>query len=116
MLKRVRDKEVEEFEISMERFFDKVISRAEFNQYVKDAAKELEDFLNRESSLSNESKLMFLSKFIFSALIDADRANSRMFDSNLTFETTPDSRKLFENYYKKLQLKLHELQNKSHLT
>ncbi|MDI3312515.1 MAG: CRISPR-associated endonuclease Cas3'', partial [Thermoanaerobacterium sp.] len=81
-LNRVRDKDLAEFEIAKQNFFEKVMSETDFYDYVDKAAAELKNFLTKEYSKSYEEKLMFLTKFIFSALIDADRTNTRLFEEN----------------------------------
>ncbi|WP_195572562.1 CRISPR-associated helicase Cas3' [Paenibacillus sp. 1001270B_150601_E10] len=107
-LKRVRDKVkgLEEYEHSKEAFFNKVMCEQEFHDYVDQAALELETFLTVPSSGSIEMKLMFLTKVIFSMLIDADRTNTRMFEENKPHESAIDTMKLFDTYYKRLTAKV----------
>ena len=45
---------------------------------------------------------MFLTKFIFSALIDGDRTNTRLFEEKKTDELENDSEELFNVYYARL--------------
>ncbi len=52
----------------------------DFHEYVDKATVELESFLLKESPENAEKQLMFLTKFIFSTLIDADRTNTRLFE------------------------------------
>ncbi|RED75762.1 CRISPR-associated Cas3 family helicase [Cohnella phaseoli] len=101
-LRRVRDKELCEFEEAKGRFFEEVMGEAEFRQYVSKAVEELEAYLTRSSSESNESKLMFLAKYVFSALIDADRSNTRAFEEDQSPEPEEDRKALFSAYYDKL--------------
>lgn len=101
-LNRVREKHLEEFEISKQAFFKHVISEKEFGEYVSKAAAELEVYLGKCASESIESKLMFLAKLIFSTLIDADRTNTRLFEENKTIELQQNRKVLFESYYVKL--------------
>lgn len=105
-LKRVRDKELIEFEKTKEDFFKHVINENDFFEYVERAAVELEDFLLKDTSESNEKKIMFLTKFIFSALIDADRTNTRLFEENKTNETDVNHDELFASYYERLLTKI----------
>lgn len=105
-LKRVRDDEPDEYESTAPRFFECVMSETDFRQYVDCATEELRVYLDRESSASSEMKLMFLTKFIFSALIDADRTNTRLFEENKTIEPELDHAKLFANYYEELMLEI----------
>lgn len=111
-LRRVRDKVLNstgEYERAKERFFEWVMPRQDFRRYVDEAARELETYLARPSSETLESKLMFLTKYVFSALIDADRTNTREFEcdrqANKALETGA-RKELFEQYYSKLMTKL----------
>lgn len=107
-LKRVRDKELNEFESAKQNFYENVMNEAEFYDYVEKAAEEVEQFLAKETSEHNEQKLMFLTKFVFSALIDADRTNTRLFEENTINKTekTIDYQKLFDTYYQRLMTKM----------
>lgn len=105
-LRRVRDKKLEEFDYTKEYFFNNVINETDFIEYVNQAASELENFLSKDASGSIEKKIMFLTKFIFSALIDADRTNTRLFEENKTNEIS-NNEELFDIYYEKLMTKIH---------
>ncbi|BCJ87096.1 CRISPR-associated helicase Cas3' [Effusibacillus dendaii] len=111
-LRRVQKNEFElkEFDRSKQCFFDHVMSEAEFQQYVSKAVDELEAYLMKPYSGNSESKLMFLTKFIFSALIDADRTNTRLFEENKTVEPEPSRKELFDAYYEKLMEKIDSYQ------
>jgi len=109
-LNRVRDRTLEEYDRARQCFFDEIISEAEFRHYVSQAAVELEDFLDQPFVDSSESKLMFLTKFIFSALIDADRTNTRLFEENRSDEPEQNRKELFDAYYGKLMDKIHSFQ------
>lgn len=107
-LKRVRDKEINEFEKSIKRFFQNVIDENSFIVYVEKAASELENYLKKEPEKSNEQKIMFLTKFIFSALIDGDRTNTRLFEENKTYEIDKKNGDLFQTYYQRLLTKIED--------
>jgi len=110
-LRRVRDKEdLPEFDESVRLFFEHVMSEEEFRSYVTRAAEDLERFLLKPSSEPDESKLMFLTKFIFSALIDADRTNTRLFEENRKADRAVDHEVLFAAYYKRLMAKIDSFQ------
>ncbi|WP_431809437.1 CRISPR-associated helicase Cas3' [Brevibacillus agri] len=111
-LHRVRDKTLKEYDKSIQRFFDEVISEQAFHHYVLRAIAELEAYLNKPSVENSESKLMFLTKFVFSALIDADRTNTRLFEENKHEESTPCRQDLFHTYYERLMKKLQFYQEK----
>jgi CRISPR-associated endonuclease/helicase Cas3 len=110
-LHRVRDKELDEFERAQQNLFEHVMSEVEFNHYVDQAAVELEAYLAIESSENSENKLMFLTKFIFSALIDADRTNTRLFEENKTAEPEQNIGELFDEYYERLLTKIHSFKD-----
>lgn len=110
-LHRVRDKLLPEYDRSIQCFFEKVLSETEFQQYVFRAIDELEAYLGKPSAESSESKLMFLTKFIFSALIDADRTNTRLFEENKSGEPDQFRKDLFDTYYERLMEKLSSYQD-----
>lgn len=100
-LYRVRDKEISEFDLSKDCFFRYVMSEEEFNEYVNIALIELKTFMDR-----TPTQTMFLTKYIFSALIDADRTNTREFEDNRAGEEPLHHHSLFQSYYSKLMDKL----------
>jgi len=107
-LKRVqktRD-ELKEFDKTVQCLFDYVISEAEFQQYVSRALAELDAFLMKPFAGNNEGQLMFLTKFVFSALIDADRTNTRLFEENQVIEPEKNRKELFDIYYEKIMAKM----------
>ncbi|CAG7629147.1 hypothetical protein PAESOLCIP111_03074 [Paenibacillus solanacearum] len=108
-LQRVRDKkcpELDDFESIRQAFFGNVMSEEEFHDYVEKAAAELERFLMKPTPVNSEAKLMFLTKFVFSALIDADRTNTRIFEANRPDEPAHNNRELFNACYVKLMNKI----------
>ncbi|WP_040205280.1 CRISPR-associated helicase/endonuclease Cas3 [Neobacillus jeddahensis] len=107
-LRRVRDKELPEFNRSRKSFFDHVMSEEDFHVYVEKAANELEEFLAKERQENNEKQIMFLTKYIFSSLIDADRTNTRLFEENNTEEIIFDHQELFETHYSRLMAKIND--------
>ncbi|MCY9511328.1 CRISPR-associated helicase Cas3' [Paenibacillus larvae] len=104
-LKRVRDTQLDEYELTKETFFHQVISEREFQDYADQAAAELEQFLSKEPTVSFEVKCLFLTKFVFSALIDADRTNTRLFEAK-KIEETANVEELFHVYYTRLMSKI----------
>lgn len=108
-LLRVRDKkakELEGFEEIKHLFYQEVISSEEFKQYIMNATTELEAYLSKDSSDSLENKLLFLSKYLFSTLIDADRTNTRLYEENSGGEEEVNHSELFETYYKRVLKKI----------
>ncbi|WP_018663045.1 CRISPR-associated helicase/endonuclease Cas3 [Heyndrickxia acidiproducens] len=112
-LKRVQDKELEEFEKTKVNFFKHVMSQSDFLDYVNQAEEELKAFLMIDPTKNLAHKLMFLTKFIFSALIDADRTNTRLFEENKLEDASCDTETLFNLYYDRLMLKINSFKEKS---
>lgn len=109
-LQRVTKQEgIFDFEKSVALLFEDVISEQEFKEYIARAANELKDYLNVPSAFTREQKCMFLTKFVFSALIDADRTDTRRFEENLTaeMEASPAHSELFQDYYDKLMQEIY---------
>ncbi|MEK4149492.1 CRISPR-associated helicase Cas3' [Robertmurraya sp. FSL W8-0741] len=109
-LLRVSEKKLAEFETSKESFFTYVMSEPDFIDYVEQAAEELKAFMKKEPSKSSEYKYMFLTKMIFSALIDADRTNTRLFEENKPFDPQENHDLLFQTYYDRLMSKIESFQ------
>ncbi|WP_219375122.1 CRISPR-associated helicase Cas3' [Bacillus mycoides] len=105
-LNRVRDKKLSGFDVTQQFFFKHVMSERDFHEYVDKATEELESFLRKESPENTEKQLMFLTKFIFSTLIDADRTNTRLFEEEKSVESVLKSGELFEIYYERLMSKI----------
>ncbi|PER38991.1 CRISPR-associated helicase/endonuclease Cas3 [Bacillus thuringiensis] len=105
-LNRVRDKKLSGFDVTQQFFFKHVMSERVFHEYVDKATEELESFLRKESPENTEKQLMFLTKFIFSTLIDADRTNTRLFEEEKSVESVLKSGELFEIYYERLMSKI----------
>ena len=79
-LRRVEMKTLEEYELCKYRFFDEVMSESDLNRYVESAHLEMLEYFKRIGQ--NTSVCTFLTKFIFSVLLDADRTNTRQFETN----------------------------------
>lgn len=111
-LKRVRDKKLVEYETAKQYFFEHIMNESDFQDYIDQAALELKKFLEKEPPENFEKQIMFLTKFIFSALIDADRTNTRLFEEDkLDIFVNPEA--LFDNYYGLLMDKIHFFQQQS---
>lgn len=106
-LKRVQNKNLEEFGQTKKLFFKQVISEEAFYEYVDKAAQELEQYLTQESPKNWGRHLMFLTKFIFSSLIDADRTNTRLFEDDKRNDSVESRQYLFDIYYERLMKKIH---------
>lgn len=111
-LNRVGNEKLEGYEEAVGHFFAKVMGKEQFAHYVDQAAKELEAYIAKEPAVSIEHKSMLLTKFVFSALIDADRTNTRLFEDNKREEELIDSKVLFDEYYGKLMDEIGSLQKK----
>ncbi len=77
-LQRVELKVLDEYEVCKNRFFDEVISEVDFKNYVESASQQLMSYLERVGQTLVNST--FLTKLVFSILIDADRTNTRQFE------------------------------------
>lgn len=113
-LRRVRDKDdIVDYDLSVPLFFEQVMNKQDFQQYAEEAVQELCQFLDTPSSFSTEAKYMFLTKFVFSALIDADRTNTRRFEDKIADEEeeAPPAAELFHSYYGKLMAEIQSLAN-----
>lgn len=109
-LNRVRDRQISDFEEMKQLFFNNVMNETEFNAYVRKAKNELINFLEKENDKDYARRIMYLTKFIFSTLIDADRTNSRQFEENNYAEINGHNSNLFSIYYEKLMNKLNSFQ------
>ena len=110
-LRRVHEKELSEFELLVQRFFTTVMDQGQFRAYVNAATEELKKYLSA-SETGLTIRLFFLSKFVFGALIDADRTNTRLFEEGYSLEEL-DVGDLFGAYYLKLMDKLNSFQNRA---
>lgn len=76
--------EIDDLKVMRARFFNEVMSAQAFSLYVKSALEEYEALKLHK----NEKEIMqlnfFLTKYLFSALIDADRTNARCFEEKTT--------------------------------
>ncbi|MFZ7131148.1 MAG: CRISPR-associated helicase Cas3' [Eubacteriales bacterium] len=106
-LNRVRDKQLDEFDLAKTSFFMYVISEEELSNYIDIAALELKKAI--ETDINNyEKQVMFLTKYVFSSLIDADRTNTRLFEENKQNEQNElrNIDALFNKYYEKIMIKV----------
>lgn len=110
-LQRVREKVIEEFSLSKKQFFSEVMSEKEFNQYIDLAASELESYIAKDPTKNIEEKAMFLTKFVFSCLIDADRTNTRLFEENKKNEIPNRNQELFHQYDESLERKINSFKD-----
>lgn len=104
-LKRVQKNDLEEYSRTKAMLFQSVISEVDFADYVEKATAELRNFLEKDKSKTTEQKCMFLTKYIFSALIDADRTNTRLFEEDMPYSPPEGRKQLFKSYYEKLMKK-----------
>lgn len=111
-LNRVKVKPIEYYADAKDYFFTEVMLPNEFQEYVSKAIKELANFIGKKNNddffaaVPLEQPLFFLTKIIFSILIDADRTNTRLFEENKKVEETINIDLLFQKYYEKLQEKI----------
>ncbi|MDY7044782.1 CRISPR-associated helicase Cas3' [Virgibacillus sp. M23] len=111
-LRRVCQKTfTENFEQVKQSFFAKVISKPNFQDYMNYAVEELKAYITKGNNEDLEKHLMFLTKFVFSTLIDADRTNTRRFEENTAYEKPINYKQLFTTYYEKLLKKIDSFRN-----
>ncbi|MDQ0496638.1 CRISPR-associated helicase Cas3' [Paenibacillus brasilensis] len=115
-LDRVRDRELEGFDHAVSLFYEQVMEKSAFFRYVNQAGTELAHYMKREDKTDIELKMMFLSKFVFSALIDADRTNTRCFEENnakneKNSNAPMNRQQLFQTYYERLMERINDLQS-----
>lgn len=115
-LDRVRDRELEGFDHAVSLFYEQVMEESAFFHYVNQAVAELADYMKRDDNPDVELKMMFLTKFVFSALIDADRTNTRCFEeislkNEKNSNETINRQQLFQTYYERLMEHINDLQS-----
>ncbi|MFB4212495.1 CRISPR-associated helicase Cas3' [Shouchella sp. JSM 1781072] len=106
-LRRITKKEIPQFKEVEEQFFTEVIPRQAFQEYVGKAVEELKQF-----GKLNGRVQFFLSKFIFSCVVDADRTNTRDFEAGVSSSTSSGNQVKFANYYSVLIDYLERLKEK----
>lgn len=114
-LNRVREKVLPEFQKTTDLFFTEVMSEAELHDYVDKASKELEKYIMKEDPINSEKQAMFLTKFVFSALVDADRTNTRLFEENKESDQKSQqaTEELFLSFYERLKVKIESFENQN---
>lgn len=117
-LKRVKGKDIMDFSSSVEHFFETIIDETSFKLYVAKAVAELDEYIKKLTPDNFLMEMMFLTKYIFSCLIDADRTNSMMFEENIEKSKlqSKNNNILFSNYYDKLLKQLKAFQEKGATT
>lgn len=107
-LRRVHDTDLPEYDLAVERFFQDTMSEEELIRYIQAAVNELEQFWDRTPAQS-----FFVTKYIFSCLIDADRTDTRCFEEQVEVAESNQHLQLFETYYRRLMNHLTKLKDKS---
>lgn len=88
------------------RFFAEIISQNELLNLIEAASKELTQLQNQEAP--NERDYFFIGQNIFSALIDADRTNTMLFELNQT-DFSQNNQQYLAGYRQKLNQKIIEM-------
>jgi len=99
------EKKLDAYELIQQAFTEEIMSYTELDAYVDKAVQELKNYV-QSSGEALAQKMFFLTKYIFSALIDADRTNTRDFESGVVQREVSDLNFRFERYYKLLMLEL----------
>lgn len=111
--KRKTPKKPIDFDVIEERFFSEVCTREELDAYVAQARKEFMAFFEtykKTTKQAVQAAVALLTKFIFSALLDADRTNSRLFDEDIEAQSTEPP---FTQFLQQLEERLIEMQKKA---
>lgn len=119
-LKRLIEKKTPEitegYDLAIEFLFENILTRKELNELVELAVNDVKNFIGKlkenEIPEKNEASIMFLTKAVFSTLIDADRTNTRQFVENDYLIEDYKSNELFSDYYVKLMSKIESFENK----
>ncbi|MPL98965.1 hypothetical protein SDC9_45177 [bioreactor metagenome] len=90
-------------------FYEKVMDEESFSNYVNKALVELSEYISQSEPTTLRTSLYYLTTFIFSALVDADRTNTRHFEDEIN-EQKISNHELFQLYETKLNDHLIELQ------
>ncbi|WP_194165546.1 CRISPR-associated helicase Cas3' [Oceanobacillus sp. CFH 90083] len=109
-LSRVLKKEIPNYNLVKERFYEDVIPPSDLQTYIQNAINEIQKLP------LNNTTLVFITKYIFSCLIDADRTNTRDFESGLTNNETEEHSPLFTKYYHSLMQHLEDLKKNGEKT
>ncbi|KGX88205.1 CRISPR-associated helicase/endonuclease Cas3 [Pontibacillus litoralis] len=107
---RVSEKELIDFDTTVSYFFENVIEKDLFYKYVDKACEEIVSLLGHINREDISKQLMFITKFVFSALIDADRTNTRQFEED-SIEERVNYEELFQVYYSRLTAKIKSFEN-----
>lgn len=127
--KRKTPKKPIDFDVIEERFFSEVCTREELDAYIAQANKEFMELLRiykekfeKENPYKKKTKqeiiqaiqtvVTLLTKFIFSALLDADRTNSRLFDEGIEMDSQ-HKEPPFRQFLQSLEQQLIEMQKKA---
>ncbi|SER92709.1 CRISPR-associated helicase/endonuclease Cas3 [Salisediminibacterium halotolerans] len=105
-IKRVKEKELSEYQLCKKKFFEEVMSEKEFNQYCMFAKKELEEQFQKIDKMKYAELGTFLNKCVFSALIDADRTNTREFEEDCLGESLISKPDIMKVFYDRLMEKI----------
>ncbi|WP_125766615.1 CRISPR-associated helicase Cas3' [Lapidilactobacillus wuchangensis] len=89
-----------------ERFFTEIISQNELNDLIDLASNELSQL--QDKNTLNDRDYFFIGQNIFSALIDADRTNTMLFELNKS-DFSQDNRQYLTTYRQKLEKKITEM-------
>jgi CRISPR-associated endonuclease/helicase Cas3 len=97
-LVRVAEKEIEEYDQIRKRFFEEVISEAAFQRVIELAKAELSTLYSTDGKVSMKpNTTFFLLKFVYSCLLDADRTNTMLFETNQK-QLPTKNKELLQNY------------------
>lgn len=109
---RVFEKELPEFDYIQQTFFDEIMSESELDTYITQANVELLSMVRILSSQRDafNINLLFLSKFVYSCLIDADRTNTMEYETGQKFQDVNNTL-IFRHQFEVLCHNLKKFQN-----
>jgi CRISPR-associated endonuclease/helicase Cas3 len=96
---RVCDKDIPDYEQLKARFFEDVCTSEELSDLIHKAEVEINEYLPPTSKVD----FFFLTKFVYSCLIDADRTDTRRFADNVVGEELADNSGLLSEYFKRFE-------------
>ncbi|MGY3779480.1 CRISPR-associated helicase/endonuclease Cas3 [Isobaculum melis] len=105
-LDRVQEKEVEEYDIIKNRFFEEVLPESEFKLKINQAKEELKRLYQTDGKITITSNTtFFILKFVYSSLLDADRTNTMLFEEKREHELVIN-KELLKAYNQRLEEKV----------
>ncbi|WP_366922649.1 CRISPR-associated helicase Cas3' [Metallumcola ferriviriculae] len=114
-MRRVKEKEINDIDRVKDNFFQLIAPLKSLTDDLQNSKNELTDVLTRNNKRSQSKNpyltMTFLTKYIFSCLIDADRTDSRCFEEDINVPESRNNNDLFNLFYQRLTEHLNSLNN-----